>query len=512
MVTAVRCARRGRGSTPDAPGSRGARLRRSGVALALACSLPLAAPLPAQEAAGDVEPAKRLEASLFRTWDEGGVTVVDGLASVPLAMLAASTEKGYRFEVAVRDGSGNVLHQDAWDRTVSRQAAGLAARGAELRESFHFGLMPGEYVVSLRAFPTDAPDLGVGAEAALTVPAERPLVSDLLLATEIRPLAEEAEAAAWPLAHSGLGISASAETVITTDRPTLYYYLELYVPEGEDWSGRVWAEIRRPDGATIYRTPEQEVSVVAPGAPLPGQLSVAGLPAGEYDLAMHAQGDGESEIRAASFRVAEPAPRAAAAGAEQGGYFWQLSDDELESTFGGVGLLLTDTERRSYEALPPDAKRRFLAHFFGPRDPNPATAENEFLQEYLSRVQRIYARYGETTGTEERPPWLTPRGRIYLMQGEPTDRIEERFPQAGGDLTRLGVPQPPYEIWYYGKTTGYVYLFADESGHGNYRMLYSTDPNIQSLPDWQSRAGEKAILDLQQHFGIKARFQTGSVN
>lgn len=454
-----------------------------------------------------------MEARLFRTWNEGGVTVVDGVATVPLSILAASTQSRYRFEVAVRDGEGNVLYRDSWERPVSRRASELAGQGATLRESFQFGLRPGNYVVALTAHPADAPQLAVGTEQAIQALSDAPVASDLLLAHEIAPLEDEEDPARWPIRRSGMGISASPELVLMDDAPELYYYLELYVPEGEGWSGRVWADIRGKDGRIVYQTPEQPVSVDVPGRSFPGRLSVAGLPAGEYELVMHVEGPERAETRNATFRMIDrPVAPVQLAEGPHAEYFAHLSEEELESLFGGVGLLLTDTQRRTFEAFPPDAKRRFLVDFFGAQDPDPTTTDNEFLDEYLKRIGAIHLRYGETTGVEERKPWLTPRGRIYLKHGEPTDRIEERFPGAGADFTLSGRPQPPYEIWYYGKTTGFVYLFVDETSFGEYRLVYSTDPDIQSMPDWQARAGAKAIDDLQINFGINVRFQTGSSN
>ena len=114
--------------------------------LAAAVSLVLlSAPVGARQAARahaqDVE--DRIVSTLWRTWAEGGVTLVDGLANVPLSILGASTDKQYRFELAVRDESGATLFRDSWVRELSERAAASTVQGAAIQEAFRFGVRPG---------------------------------------------------------------------------------------------------------------------------------------------------------------------------------------------------------------------------------------------------------------------------------------------------------------------------------------------------------------------------------
>ena len=150
--------------------------------------------------------------------------------------------------------------------------------------------------------------------------------------------------------------------------------------------------------------------------------------------------ESEGERRLGSFQMLSPENAVAAgtaAGSYEADYFATLSDEELEQTFGGVAVLITDTERATFEALPPDAKRRYLTEFFQRLNPNPGSPGNLFLEDYLSRISTIRARYDEQVGTEERMPWYTDRGRIYLMYGEPQDRVVNYSPSdLGGSLCR----------------------------------------------------------------------------
>ena len=97
-------------------------------------------------------------------------------------------------------------------------------------------------------------------------------------------------------------------------------------------------------------------------------------------------------------------------------------------------------------------------------------------------------------------------GRIYLRNGEPSDRVVNYSPADEGEPTALAGgggfgSEPPYEIWQY-HDTGFVYLFIEENRFDAWRMVFTTDPDIPSLADWQRRIGTSAARDLTTYFGI----------
>lgn len=457
-----------------------------------------------------------LEVTLLRTWAPEDLTVVDGLANVPLTMLAGGTTGAYRFELSVFDATDTQLYRDSWERQVSRQAAAYVESGTSyLLEPFRFGVRPGEYEVEIRAYPTDAPDLGERVRLSLVAFDGRPTASDLFLAARVEPITEGAGGGSWSVTHGGFGIAAAARMSVMPTEPDLYYYLELYGLDSETTRVSINAEVMSGE-RVVYRTPVSELEVGTGGVPFTGHLSLAGLPPGEYQLAMTIGDEAEGERRWASFRMLSPDNAVAAgtaAGSYEADYFATLSDEELEQTFGGVALLITNTERSTYEALPPDAKRRYLTEFFQRQNPNPGSPGNLFLEDYLSRISTIRARYDETVGTEERMPWYTDRGRIYLKYGEPQDRVVNYSPSDLGSPTSVigsGAfgGEPPYEIWQY-QTTSFVYLFIQEDRFDHWRLIYSTDPDIAPMADWYNRCGPSALTDLQTNFGISTRFLTG---
>ncbi len=90
-----------------------------------------------------------------------------------------------------------------------------------------------------------------------------------------------------------------------------------------------------------------------------------------------------------------------------------------------VRYIITDKEKEDYAKLQTDEERReFVKEFWRRRDPTPATARNEFLEEYYKRIRNANVLFRG----EGLKGWLTDRGRVYIMFGPP----DEMYYDAGG--------------------------------------------------------------------------------
>ncbi|MFB0517814.1 MAG: GWxTD domain-containing protein, partial [Acidobacteriota bacterium] len=90
-----------------------------------------------------------------------------------------------------------------------------------------------------------------------------------------------------------------------------------------------------------------------------------------------------------------------------------------------VRYIITDKEKEDYAKLQTDEERReFIKEFWRRRDPTPATARNEFLEEYYKRIRNANVLFRG----EGLKGWLTDRGRVYIMFGPP----DEMYYDAGG--------------------------------------------------------------------------------
>src|SRR5262245_6565065 len=143
-----------------------------------------------------------------------------------------------------------------------------------------------------------------------------------------------------------------------------------------------------------------------------------------------------------------------------------------------VLYIITDEERVVFTRLATaEEKSTFIEQFWLRRDPDPATAENEFKEEHYRRI--AYANEKFTAGIRG---WKTDRGRMYILYGKP-DHIESR--PAGGPYVREtheGGGETsvfPFERWWYryipGVGSDIEIEFVDRKGGSLYEI--AIDPN-----------------------------------
>ncbi len=138
-----------------------------------------------------------------------------------------------------------------------------------------------------------------------------------------------------------------------------------------------------------------------------------------------------------------------------------------------VKYIAQSEERDLFKNLTTDEEKQvFIEEFWHRRDPDKTTPTNEFKEEHYRRI--AYANERFASGI---PGWMTDRGRIYIIHGEPTE-IErhpsggtyERPMHEGGGTTSVF----PFEIWRYrhvGNVGEDVELeFVDTSNSGEYRL------------------------------------------
>jgi GWxTD domain-containing protein len=130
-----------------------------------------------------------------------------------------------------------------------------------------------------------------------------------------------------------------------------------------------------------------------------------------------------------------------------------------------VRYIITKKERKIFLELPDADKKEFREEFWKRRDPDPNTEENEFKMEYFNRIERA----DELFIGEGREGWLTDRGRIYVLFGEPdfreTHAIDSLDPSSLF-YHRCG------EIWYYGQ---FPVIFIDSTCTGGPYQLVTYD-------------------------------------
>lgn len=105
-----------------------------------------------------------------------------------------------------------------------------------------------------------------------------------------------------------------------------------------------------------------------------------------------------------------------------------------------VVYVISDVERAAFLRLSTDEEReQFVEQFWLRRDPTPGTAENEARTEHYRRISYANGRFGSA----HVPGWRTPRGRVYILYGPPTEieshpgRDTERWRYRAGTLADM---------------------------------------------------------------------------
>ena len=148
-----------------------------------------------------------------------------------------------------------------------------------------------------------------------------------------------------------------------------------------------------------------------------------------------------------------------------------FSDQYVVANFQGVLNLLryfgADAVIGEMRSAPDSARPELWRKFWKSTDPNPATPENEALQDYFSRLHTANLRFKE--GRD--PGWLTDRGEVFVALGEADDVIDQSSDLQG---------QRRLIRWSY-TSERLVLDFVDESGFGRFRLTSSSRADFERV-------------------------------
>jgi GWxTD domain-containing protein len=426
-------------------------------------------------------------------------TQVKAFIEVPAMLLEPSgtgpnARMTYLMDVRVRDSSGLELVHDNWAGHLPGDAR---QPGATTLEILEYTVAPGRYTLEV-----GVADSVSGKRLASTLGIEgfrsEPGLSDLLLAPKIRQAGpQDTLPAPGEIRRGDLLITGAAELRLTPLRSDAYYMFEAYTPTPD--SARIAITVADQSGKSVVSTPPRMAQLPAGGGVMSGVVPLAGLPAGQYRLMAKLQTSKGTEERTAEFVMADmqqtavrEQSRLAATASTDEGYFGAMSSAELDAAESPLQLIAKGGELSAYKKdLSLQAKRRFLTQFWTQRDPTPDTPGNETREAFYRAVAYADSTYRER-GRIAQPGWKTDRGRVFAKYGAPDDILRRQ--QEGY--------APPYEVWKYSKGKGAYYVFADRSGVGGYKLLYSNDIKELSDPNWQKILGAKALEDIAQYLNL----------
>lgn len=193
-----------------------------------------------------------------------------------------------------------------------------------------------------------------------------------------------------------------------------------------------------------------------------------------------------------------------------------------------VQYIISDEERKIFLELPPWERGRFVGDFWGRRDPIPSTEVNEFKDLYLNRINEANKLF-----TKGRKGFLTDRGRIYVLFGQPDEVIKSEGGQTIDPFAQpIDVERPtregikPMETWIYRNILSslqnriYIRLdFVDVDATGDLKLVTDLreavpgamssllSPNLTLLHELNKEefakkrlVGEKSLFDFNWQF------------
>lgn len=444
-------------------------------------------------------PADSLPVETVRFYRPGAAkTLVKTFVEVPYAQLAGgATSDSLRYQITMRiaDSTGLKLFEETWGKSVP---GGLVTPGATGMDITEFALDPGLYRMDVEvANPANGRSLKRALE--LRGWPEQPVVSDLLLAPAMR-IADSTDTVPRPgeIRQGATMITAAAALRLTPLRSDAFYLLEAYNPGEQEAAGSMTVTIIDSTGRTLLQTPPATVRILPGGGVLKGQVPLAGLPSGEYEMRVDLAVDGSTTSLSEHFSMADLATTVARAAEQQqaesatdAGYFGAMTEEELDAAYEPLSYIATSRELRAYEDLTPAGKRKFLADFWRERDPNGATEVNEARQQFYAALAFADREYGEA-GRAGRPGWKTDRGRVFAKYGAPDDVYQRQ--QEGR--------APPYLVWRYSRGRGNYYIFADRTGVGHYELIHTNDRSEVGIPSWMEIMTPDAVRDAGRYLGV----------
>lgn len=259
--------------------------------------------------------------------------------------------------------------------------------------------------------------------------------------------------------------------LVGPSRPRLCFYLEAYnlVPDSAPMgSYSVAFSIVPTDGTPARTLPAQTLTKPGSSSVLASAISVRDLTSGVYRF----RAEVTDPVTSKTAMIEKPFQVVAAV-------VDSLTPDEAERLRTIIAYIARPGEVETFESLSMTGKANFMAQFWKDRDPSPETPVNEFRDEHMRRLNFANDRF--SVGFKDRTDgWRSDQGRVYIIYGPP-DQID-RFPFTSG--------REAAEKWNYetlpGQGSAY-FLFVDENGYGDYRLVTSSARGEKRDPVWEKR-------------------------
>jgi len=288
-----------------------------------------------------------------------------------------------------------------------------------------------------------------------------------------------------PFNKAGKKLIPNTRAIYSHDDNIVYFYAEAY--NFDSTRSTYTIDIRIYDGnGNLYKNiPSETQPISSKSAVILNGFNIASFKVGMYKLAVGIHSSGKSVIREKYFEITP------------GQLEWEIarekqelvdfpeadkitSDDEAKNFRNQILYLATRDELKQYDKLPLNGKSEFAKAFWKRRDPTPETAINEYKIKHYARFRFANEAYSTFKAADDskKNGWRSDRGRVYIVYGEPSD--EENNPSS--------LEAKPWLQWNYDNIEGGIYfVFIDETGFGNYRLVHSSAQSEPKDYNWEER-------------------------
>lgn len=122
-------------------------------------------------------------------------------------------------------------------------------------------------------------------------------------------------------------------------------------------------------------------------------------------------------------------------------------------------LIASDEEYEMIASADSIRRPALIEDFWRRRDPTPMTELNELREEFLRRLAFAGLHFAVADGRV--PGWLTDRGRLYIVYGEP-NWVRSQSPDMEAEAI---------EVWYY-RRLDKRFFFRDRDRNGDFKLFY----------------------------------------
>ena len=407
-----------------------------------------------------------------------GQTFQEFYYQIPLSQLEfLETEQGYVDTVYV-----NIIIFDSLDQKVYSDSSMIPVMANELAsveesylpDQFDLIVEPGQYRVEMTMTESNGEKSG-HVSLPFTVrnfTYTRLFSSDIQFCSNIQP-----DTADSKFVKNNLLVLPNPSRVYSFSFPMLYFYCEIYnlfnsqTERPASGTYRIEYDILDMYGDVVKTLPSKVKEKPGTSIAEVGAVNVGTLPDTLYQLRITVT-DNDSKEKSTTTRAFRIVPLQipAAPANEAELTIRDMSDEQLSKHFRQLLYILTNDERKILSKLSSDRLRLAIINYWVTNDPTPETPQNEFLRDYMGRIELVNKRFG--SGFEK--GWKTDRGRIMIKYGVPNDI--NNHPMA--------INSVPYIEWIYYRQEGIKFIFADEDGFNRYRLIFSSDERELTDPNW----------------------------